>query len=106
MFKFLSYARRMNFKDKPNYNYLRGLLLNGLNIQGFYDDEQFDWTNLANPKLDISGEAKPKQLQVQTMLPSSIESSGTTISSNTKSKLASAVIPIITQLVAHIPIQQ
>ncbi|XP_031625945.1 casein kinase I [Contarinia nasturtii] len=67
--KFLIYARRLKFKDEPNYEYLRELLLNELNSQPGH--LQFDWigANIPRPKSNIDQVAKEKGFHVQEETP-------------------------------------
>ena len=42
--KFIQYARDMKFEDKPDYNYLRGLLRKAAEKNGLqFDSSKFDW---------------------------------------------------------------
>ena len=42
--KFIQYARDMKFEDKPDYNYLRGLLRKAAQVNGLqFDPSKFDW---------------------------------------------------------------
>lgn len=41
--KYLQYVRNLNFEEKPDYNYLRGLFRGLMQRNGFEDDGQFDW---------------------------------------------------------------
>ena len=42
--QFIQYARNMKFEDKPDYNYLRGLLKEAAKKAGLqYDTSKFDW---------------------------------------------------------------
>ena len=42
--KFIQYARDMKFEDKPDYNYLRGLLRKAAEVNGLhFDTSKFDW---------------------------------------------------------------
>ena len=42
--KFIQYARDMKFEDKPDYNYLRGLLRKAAESNGLkFDTSKFDW---------------------------------------------------------------
>ena len=42
--RFIQYARNMNFEDRPNYSYLRGLLRKAAKKNGLhYDSSKFDW---------------------------------------------------------------
>ena len=41
---FIQYARNMKFEDRPDYNYLRGLLKKAAKKKGLkFDRKQFDW---------------------------------------------------------------
>lgn len=41
--EFLKYARGLNFTEKPNYDYLRGLLQDELTKHQLINDGHFDW---------------------------------------------------------------
>ena len=42
--QFIQYARNMKFEDKPDYNYLRGLLRQAAKNNGLvFDSSKFDW---------------------------------------------------------------
>ena len=56
--KFIQYARDMKFEDKPDYNYLRGLLRKAAEVKGLkFDPSKFDW---------IINEEKEKQDKIET----------------------------------------
>lgn len=41
--KYLQYTRNLNFEERPDYNYLRGLFRDLLQKSGYTNDGQFDW---------------------------------------------------------------
>lgn len=43
--RFILYTRQLQFMQKPDYQYLRNLLLNELAEHGYSNDLQFDWLN-------------------------------------------------------------
>jgi len=47
---YLTYCRNLKFEDKPDYNYLRGLLKDLFVKSGFEMDYQYDWNILAKKK--------------------------------------------------------
>lgn len=53
---FLQYARKLDFYDQPNYDYLVGLFEKVLNSQDKTDDCEFDWIFHKNFKLRRFGE--------------------------------------------------
>lgn len=56
----------MKFTDQPNYNYLRQLLINELNLRGLEDDKQFDWTKKKNSKLNNNKISNNKVAKITT----------------------------------------
>ena len=61
--KFIQYARNMKFEDRPDYNYLRGLLRHAAKKNGLeFDSRKFDW--IVNDKKDNkTEESKDNQKQ-------------------------------------------
>lgn len=43
LYNFLAHVRSLDFKEKPNYLYLRSLLINTFNRMGYEFDCQYDW---------------------------------------------------------------
>lgn len=43
IFNFMAHVRSLEFKEKPNYTYLRSLLINAFNRIGYTYDNFFDW---------------------------------------------------------------
>lgn len=43
LYNFLAHVRSLGFKEKPNYHYLRSLLVNVFNRMGYDYDCQYDW---------------------------------------------------------------
>lgn len=41
--KYLTYCRNLNFDEKPDYNYLKGLFKSLLTQNGYEDDGKYDW---------------------------------------------------------------
>lgn len=41
--KYIQYCRNLQFEEKPDYNYLRGLFKTMMQRQGYEYDGQFDW---------------------------------------------------------------
>ena len=61
--KFIQYARDMKFEDKPDYNYLRGLLRKAAEKNGLqFDSSKFDWiVNEEKEKQNSSGNNQIKE---------------------------------------------
>ena len=61
--KFIQYARDMKFEDKPDYNYLRGLLRKAAEKNGLqFDSSKFDWiVNEEKEKQNNSGNNQIKE---------------------------------------------
>ena len=61
--KFIQYARDMKFEDKPDYNYLRGLLRKAAEKNGLqFDSSKFDWiVNEEKEKHNSSGNNQIKE---------------------------------------------
>jgi casein kinase 1 len=54
---FIQYARNMKFEDRPDYNYLRGLLKKAAKKNGLkFDRKQFDWIVKDNQESDDKNE--------------------------------------------------
>lgn len=60
IYNFLTHIRSLEFKEKPNYHYLRSLLVNTFNRMGYEYDYYYDWEcsfnqvhihNLATPPM-------------------------------------------------------
>lgn len=43
MAEYMSYVRRLDFTETPNYVYLRSLFTTALHKNGLEDDQCFDW---------------------------------------------------------------
>ncbi len=41
---YLRYVRRLDFFERPDYNYLRKLFRDLFDRMGYIDDNEFDWT--------------------------------------------------------------
>jgi len=41
--KYLQYCRNLNFEERPDYNYLRGLFRGLMDRSGYTNDGAFDW---------------------------------------------------------------
>lgn len=41
---YLRYVRRLDFFERPDYNYLRKLFRDLFDRMGYVDDNEFDWT--------------------------------------------------------------
>lgn len=60
LYNFLAHVRSLEFKEKPNYHYLRSLLVNVFNRMGYDYDCQYDWEErYASGPLAIAGAATP-----------------------------------------------
>ena len=61
--KFIQYARDMKFEDKPDYNYLRGLIRKAAEKNGLqFDSSKFDWiVNEEKEKQNSSGNNQIKE---------------------------------------------
>ena len=57
---FLSYARTLDFDDKPDYSYLRKLFRDLLFHQGFQYDYIFDWNVQRNVQDDPNSPSRPE----------------------------------------------
>ena len=45
---YINYVKSLEFEQKPNYNYLRGLFINIMKKNNFSDDRLFSWLNDSN----------------------------------------------------------
>ena len=65
--KFIQYARDMKFEDKPDYNYLRGLLRKAAEKNGLqFDSSKFDWiVNEEKEKQNNSGNNQIKEEKIK-----------------------------------------
>mmetsp|Transcript_54894 Transcript_54894/g.126107 ORF Transcript_54894/g.126107 Transcript_54894/m.126107 type:complete len:243 (-) Transcript_54894:241-969(-) len=54
-FTFLAYCRSLRFEEAPDYAYLRGLLRQIAEREGFPSDGRFDWTAADAPEAELSG---------------------------------------------------
>ena len=52
---YLRYVRRLDFFERPDYNYLRKLFRDLFDRMGYVDDNEFDWTGktMVQPFLDV-----------------------------------------------------
>lgn len=57
--EFLEYARRLRFEEKPDYDYLRGLLKKAYQRLEFPNDMIFDWTIPMSDKKALKKETPP-----------------------------------------------
>jgi len=48
IYNFLAHVRSLKFKQKPNYHYLRSLLVNTFNRMDYDYDCHYDWEEQAN----------------------------------------------------------
>jgi casein kinase I family protein HRR25 len=48
IYNFLAHVRSLEFKEKPNYHYLRSLLVNAFNRLGYDYDYRYDWIERHN----------------------------------------------------------
>ena len=55
MAMYLRYVRRLDFFEKPDYNYLRKLFQDLYDRKGYVHDDMFDWTG----KESVSGDLYP-----------------------------------------------
>ncbi|KAH6842526.1 kinase-like domain-containing protein [Chaetomium sp. MPI-CAGE-AT-0009] len=55
--KYLSYVRGLGFEDEPDYNYLRGLFTEALQISGQVEDGEYDWMRKQDKKGDWNRQA-------------------------------------------------
>ncbi len=50
--KYINYCRNLQFEEKPDYNYLRGLFKNMMNRMGYEYDGVYDWVLKQDGKED------------------------------------------------------
>ena len=47
---YMDHVKNLSFEEKPDYNYLLGLFNNLFNIEGFEDDDEYDWIRVRRDK--------------------------------------------------------
>ena len=52
--QFLGYCRQLDFKEKPDYRYLKQLFSDLYFSKGYSQDSQFDWQKLKATSLQLS----------------------------------------------------
>jgi len=55
---FMDYARNLEFKQEPDYNYLRHLFYSAMSKQGYTFDNIFDWMTNDNVRYSIESSTK------------------------------------------------
>lgn len=60
---FIQYARSLQFEEKPDYGYLRSLLMNLMNKKGYTNDYVYDWIN-DNTNTIVEEEKKESNFEV------------------------------------------
>jgi casein kinase 1 len=55
--KYLTYVRGLGFEDEPDYNYLRGLFTEALQLAGQVEDGEYDWMRKQDKKGDWNRQA-------------------------------------------------
>jgi hypothetical protein len=57
---YIDYARRLEFEQEPDYDYLRHLFYSAMDKNNFEFDDEFDWMNLEDFRNSFSSTTKKK----------------------------------------------
>ena len=64
IYNFLAHVRSLDFKEKPNYHYLRSLLVNAFNRMGYDYDYYYDWETTSNQAQTLNMSAQPMMAEL------------------------------------------